>query len=679
MTNKRPSRRQIKKWALDVHEPTQRIQGCELPTKHAKMAKSKKAKITRGKPGTKVIKYGCWSVKGAAPVTFWSSATGLEVGREWFDRQVDLSNLYFNHAIALHRKARADADAVARELSPPYAAISTKIERLTSEIDELYAEQRSRRQKARKKVECPDLMERAEELKRARKTLISQKIGLMDGLRNDDEYKTRTKAIWNERYEAQRSASKEYAKQGSFSGTRSEIDLAIAKACEKNPRDRDLKRRDPARREMVNIQIGGGGLTWDELISKAEPGTAYIENFDPACFSGTHGGNNGGRIKPGDKRRDSRRRVVLYVRVGTDGFNAKGKFIYARCQITLDQPIPADAVIQRIKVQSRWVASKRVEEVLFTLSNVQPRPCGDGVIGTDFGFRQVNGGLRVCALVDSIGAEYEIILPQAILDAKAHIETVRSEQSHLFNGIKQVMLAYVEHSEYEWLREGTKTLWAWRSPAAMVRLFRAWQRHQGDEAIFGELQAWASRNRRLYQEWSNLSDKLGRRITDFYRCEVAKLRKQYGTVGLDKIRLDEMAKSEDLPAAVKKNRTYAAVSKLKEAFQTSGMTIIKTTPQYGSRQCRWCGHINDHTAPGIMQECHGCGKEDDRDFRASANSCREACERLGVPFQNGSRSRVGKALSREKLWPVGTTLPQPSDVYVATPLGREVHEPTQRL
>jgi Putative transposase DNA-binding domain len=310
---------------------------------------------------------------------------------------------------------------------------------------------------------------------------------------------------------------------------------------------------------------------------------------------------------------------VLRLRIGT----AEGKPIWAEFPMVYHRPIPPNSVIQMVQVSCRKIGTRTKWTVAITVNHQQPTITDPNAlaVGIDLGWRKVSEGLRIAMWSGSDGNEGEIICPQSVLDQLTKATEIKSIRDKEFDNIKPHLLAFVKNEFVpDWLKDRVKTLDKWRSQSNMVKLLRHWktERFAGDEEIWKKLEAWRYHERHLYQ-WERELDNKGRgHRREIYRVAAAKFAEQYGTVGFENIRLDNMARSGISGG----NRFLSSPSEFrnacKNAIRARGREYVEIPAAYTTIDHK-CGHKNENIGAKMEYTCGGCGEQLDRDENAARN------------------------------------------------------------
>jgi hypothetical protein len=306
----------------------------------------------------------------------------------------------------------------------------------------------------------------------------------------------------------------------------------IAQVWRQNPSPPIFKRYDGSGRCVVQLQ---GGLAITELVSNDDtrlrlaPGTPRPTKRHPE-----------GLVKEHYR--------TLWIRVGSDGRAPR----WAKFPLVLHRPLPDDAQIKWAWVYRRRVGVRYRFECQITLESQTFLPAprsreSDTVVAVDIGARGTAKGLRAGLWLDSSGEKGEVLIPQERLSSptsRGHerrhlvpnddlkLESIRAIRDQHFDKIKLALIQYrTVPNVPEWYMLETVSLDKWKSARRVARLFRLWQRHDGDKLLYEDwLPKFLKKDRHLL-DWEALTSRRSRhRRREMYRVFAAKLAKEYSTI-----------------------------------------------------------------------------------------------------------------------------------------------------
>lgn len=358
----------------------------------------------------------------------------------------------------------------------------------------------------------------------------------------------------------------------------------------------------------------------------------------------------------------------LALRVGSDDDRAP---IWARWVLDMHRPLPEGAEIGDVAVvremrgpHSRWYAliTLRVPESVPTPARVAKR------VAINFGWRTIGNELRVASCFDGERA-FELRLPPKTIRMLTQPDVTRGERDDRYNAIRARLRTWIvehESSVPEWLREETKHMMQWRSPAKLSRVHRLWidRRFAGDGDIFGAVESWWWADRHLWSvETEDRAQGQASRL-DRYRVFAAQLAHDYDEIAFGSLDLQRFARRKPVgdDEARDVNRypmRLASVDALrlaiKQAAAKRGRTVIEIDAAYTTRACPACGVIDERrdTATSHLVTCE-CGHEWDQDLAGAAPAIyRRACESEGaskilVGAREDNEAKSGNKWDRRK-------------------------------
>lgn len=336
-------------------------------------------------------------------------------------------------------------------------------------------------------------------------------------------------------------------------------------------------------------------------------------------------------------RRDKREYGILTITIYT-GEDEQGK----KTRRTLDfpiimhRPLPDGATLKTLSVNRKKVGTDYRWTVTFTFSNETDEiasPVQTNICGINFGWKQVEGGLRVATITDNIETRH-IVLPQVIVDKLAHSEYLQSRVDIATNEnyawMLEKMVAPPDNlkEDIAILRRSKKP-----HPAKFARLVIKWRNECPDfePLTLAIAEKMRKRVKRLSQEHHHLRDKTQRRRLEFYRNEAKKIADKYSLIRTDKIDLRQMALLEKgdgtpnkLADIARYHRKVAALSEFREWIGKQSLKVsgkVEIIEMESTRTCYSCGGGMKRSG-GKSLKCRECGIVVDQDENASANLLR---------------------------------------------------------
>jgi len=344
-------------------------------------------------------------------------------------------------------------------------------------------------------------------------------------------------------------------------------------------------------------------------------------------------GKGHGQVEFADAHACSRGGPIYHVRIRL-GSDAARKPIWGGFDVVLHRPLPKDARVKWVFAVCRRVACHAQWSVQFVLERAEgwARPDGatSGRVAVDLGWRKVAGGLRVAYWIGDDGRQGELILPDKQVRRPVKSADLRSIRDNNFNALKLLLGRRLTKLEKPaWLQDATRFLVQWRSPARLAALVIRWrdQRFPGDEVAFHEVETWRKQDKHLYEWEMNNLRKFRDSRTDAYRVFARTLRRQYGTLVMEKIDWRQLAvepaveEGDDL-ARVRARRLLASPSHLESSLRGafSDGTVEERPARGVTWNCHVCGEGCDTPdRAALVYECRHCGSSWDQDRNACLN------------------------------------------------------------
>jgi len=362
------------------------------------------------------------------------------------------------------------------------------------------------------------------------------------------------------------------------------------------------------------------------------------------------------------KRRAAARTAAIAMRLGDA---ADGTPLWGRWRLDMHRPLPAGAVIKRATVHRRMRGPHAEWSLSLTIVFAKSRrpavaPLRGGAVAVDLGWRLMpDRSLRVAAWVDEHGAAGDLCLDFKTLARLTRAERIQGERDERFNAVRAQLLAWVAAVQivqafalvagkpFEGVPEGllalVRRMPAWRSQRRLVGFQGEWRGHrfQGDERMYGIVEAWAARDRHEWATEERGRVRALRRRREIYRCFAAQLGDRYETVLLEDmdlrtltVRVDDDETRNEVAAH---HRQLAAVSELRDAIVYAALARGRLARGYAAadttRTCHECGLVTERpsAATDVIVACE-CGATWDQD----TNACRVLLARW--------RERPGDAL-----------------------------------
>ncbi len=391
-----------------------------------------------------------------------------------------------------------------------------------------------------------------------------------------------------------------------------------------------------------------------------------------------------GQLDTRSGRRNAKTKVR--IRVGSEG----RKPIWCEFSVVLHRKVP-DGIIKQASVQVFRIGNRKKYELQLTLRSNEFNKAAQtqaGVVAVDLGWRTIGSNIRVGYLFDSLGNHHELLLPAAIKHRLEKCSELASVQDVNFNVARQCLIQYMRENEVPgWVREETKYIGKWRSPAKLARVTAKWvseigckdemSRAMAKHSVHGlfenldvatkfanqksllapnivvYLEAWRRQNRHLYQWTCDLRTRTLRYRRDIYRQIAATLGK-YETLVLEEFDLSDLSQNKsaennttpmELEKAKHRNKNIVAPSEFREALMDmTGLNVVKVDARGTTAIHNVCGHYNNWSEKEKQEQflkCEKCGEVFDRDRNGAQNILNRFYERRGDSKLAGS-ARISK-------------------------------------
>ena len=378
---------------------------------------------------------------------------------------------------------------------------------------------------------------------------------------------------------------------------------------------------DGSGRVAVQIQ---GGMSVEQLFGEMDTRLQIRPIADDA-------------FKQSRNRRRVATRTVVRIRVGTDDDRAP---LWAELPLIMHRPLPADARIKWAWIQRRRVGPSFRYKLQLVVESETFRspliPRGTGIVAVDVGWRnKPDGTVRVGYWADEAGRRDEVLTPRRTIADLQRVDELRATRDDQFNSIRTKLTEWVRDQPIlpDWFSERVQYLDRWRSPRKLVGLIEFWSRRRinGDEGIFGELEVWRSKDRRLYRSEANLRERrLGHRRQEYELFAVGLARRYAVIVMADfDVRglMSQMAPEDGMPGEGRDQRRTLRVAApgtlrlaIRNAAQKYGAAVVIVDSTYSTTSCHACGVVDDwDSRREIEHTCAHCGTSWDQDYNACMN------------------------------------------------------------
>lgn len=543
-------------------------------------------------------------------------------GAERISQQMRAAHAYYNRLVEIDRHRRDRL----RSLEISTKPLRDSVSEARAVVDGLVEEIRVVRKKARGRAESTEIRAK---LKAARETMRERTRALIAARRDGAAALQAERDAINEEFLAARRAARpgisKLGAEGVVAGTYQLVEDAVAQASASTPLWDGDQPMDPRFKRwtgegVVSVQIPGGLPVSAQLVG----GSTQVAIVPPATADGS-------RRDPGSRRSQLRKRVVLWLRVGSDG----GQPIWGRWPMVLHRPLPTGGRVQRATVRLTYIGPKPEWSVEFTVRMGAPAAThgAGGAVAIDVGWRNTDRGLRLGITCDEHGVSRELVMSAHLresLTIPSRLRAIRDTNMELARANLVEWLASAGGVP-EWLSDASETLGQWRSQARLAALAIRWRtnRFDGDARAFDSLEAWRVQDKHLWLWESSQRASAIRDRRELFRRFAADLARTYGTLVLEKFDLRQMAKrnatGEDAAEneTARANRQLAGISILRgclrNAFLARGGRVIDVDPANTTRTCSVCGVIETWDAAADIRHTCANGHGWDQDANAARN------------------------------------------------------------
>lgn len=328
---------------------------------------------------------------------------------------------------------------------------------------------------------------------------------------------------------------------------------------------------------------------------------------------------------PGPVSRRSGKRRVVTLRL-RDGLSLEVPIEYSRelplFVETAEGIRPTRVIFARLMIErigERWVYS-----VHFTLdASARARvQTGIGKCAINFGWRRVEGGIRVAYAVDDQGNESSLVIPDRLIGRQKHAESLRS----LADEVAAIYLG-------DGARRTKSRRLALASPDANHRALgrERFTHEQAAERSAEAAEHWARRDRKLYQWERNEYAATLRARREIYRLWARVIGAKYDSCVIEafdmKSVIERVPGKDDIPAARHYRFLVAPHALRQEIKSVFGAACETLKPAKRTLTCHACGALCKwDKARELRHDCESCGAAWDQDANNSKNQLLDAAE-----------------------------------------------------
>lgn len=342
-------------------------------------------------------------------------------------------------------------------------------------------------------------------------------------------------------------------------------------------------------------------------------------------------------------------RTTLSFRVGSVG---KGKPLFAEFPMIMHRPLPPDArikdayVVRRansVRVPWRYCLCVVLESGQFEAAFSSSRQVGTTAV--NFGWRLVDGEIRVATVNNDVGGTSEVRLPARFLGGVRKCEDLQGILDKNFDEVRATIATWIAgHDCPEAFRDTFAGVASWESQHRLAELAWYWRerRFDGDDEIYDVVTGWKDRYRHLADWLKNERRYLVDWRANFYSVTAKRLATTSARIAIDTFQISKVARRaqpeerEQGGDAARANRVIAAPSLLRLAILHAASKyhceVVVAPTANGTRRCDVCGFIHPTKIVEMVHVCSGCGAVWDQDVNNTDNLLAKNASALVVPF-----------------------------------------------
>lgn len=581
-----------------------------------------------------------------------------------------------NDLIQIERGRRDAVRAALSEVSPDLAQLEVSVQAAQDAVEAVLTKIREYRVVNETKRDTPELRAELKAAKDHAKAAKSELWAAQAKVKSSDEYRLACDRINDLAKELVKSAR---AYSPAYWGTRGEHEVALEDS-RKAPLFDGIEPNDPDFRRWGNgdsflaVQIvtpeGKPPLTTAKLF-----GTNTMCTIDPVP-TWSKGLNKRGEPRP--------KLPLLRMRIDSDGPGGRIP-IWGAWPIIQHRDMPADGAVKRVRVVLRHIGPRPEWHVCFTVQTADETVAapGHGAVGINFGWRRVEGGIRVATWANDLGDSGDVVLPEEVLSGLRKADEIEGVRDKNFNETRLTLQRWIAAREQEtalpeWFVAATRYIAQWRSQERLTNLVSRWeaQRFDGDAEIFASVAAWDKQDLHLWRWASSQRKNSERRRQDFYRVIGARLAERYARVYVDGADFAQLARraeqgtedpqKERLRDATSNTRHGVAPGELRSAIEQAaksrGAHCEQVPPEQITHQCHKCGNVESFKAAAYVHHaCRKCHVIWDQDVNAAVNTLdrgeQRSAERSAAPARDeetqskpkGRRAKMAAALEAKRV------------------------------
>jgi len=531
------------------------------------------------------------------------------------------TRVHGNQLVTIENVSRNRYRMARARLFPAYGALEDRYQKLEIQIQTLRKQIDLGKSTARSRAVDPVLKNEIAVLKNEKKSLAQQLKEMRPSTTQDPEL-IEIGASAN----ADARAATKALRKTIYWGTYQLIETAVQQASRDTPFEVAYNMDPPHQlSSRIGVQIQGG-MSVADLSTDTQLRISPLPKFRP---------HRGGPLFA----RGSWARTTLAIRIASD---EKNHPVWAEFPMVMHRPLPNDARIMgayvtrrrdSVRIPWRYDLCIGLESNEFERTTSSPSQIGTTAI--NFGWRHIDGKLRVATVNPEGKTPFEILLPRTIVKKFHTCDHLQSLVDTKLDEVKKTLHAWISARESELpaeFLESFRNLPAWKSNHRLAELVWYWRDHRvpGDDLIYPIMEQWKDRYRHLGDWLDNQRQHLLDWRTNYYRKFSRWLALHSRRILIDDFQISAVAKRPDPEDELeggqlaRRNRTIVSPSQLrlfiKQACAKYHCEAIVSPTTNNTRRCNVCGELYEwDPARELVHTCPGDGSTWDQDVNNTDN------------------------------------------------------------
>lgn len=535
---------------------------------------------------------------------------------------------HYNRLITIELVARRRYREARTRLFPEYADLEAKAAECDAQVEAARAEIKAAKGRTKSRKVDPEAAKNVKRLAAELKVLRARLKDMRKELAKSPELQAASEAAHAEADTAIKALRKEM-----YWGTYNLLEKSAKQASKDSVRDPEYNTKPD---HILNGRLGVqfiGGLSVEQLANDTQMQISPMPTF---------------RVRPSGVvfARGKAARTTLKFRIGSEG--KRNTPVFATFPMIMHRPLPEGCRIQEAYLVRRpgsarvpWRYHLCIVMRSSTFERTRSTPAQVGTSSINFGWRLIDGEIRV-ATINRVGSQpFDIRLPSRILSGTLQCNGLRSLLATKFNAAKKALSEWIASGEVacpDGFKEAFGHVAIWKSQHRLADLVWYWNSHRfaGDEAIFTIMNEWKDRYRHL-ADWEY---HLRRRLLDwrqnFYREWAKKLACTNSMLIVDDFEISKVVKKKEAEEVDDSSQMARTIHQLAAPGEFR-LAIAQGCAKYhcrmeaaiavnNTRRCHVCGELYQwepkvelvHTCPGVSSLGPVCSTWD-QDVNNTAN------------------------------------------------------------